>query len=165
MFALILPAALVLTAPLVQSSGDAPSKPQQEAVRQEMKQLQGEWHATSVRLAGHDVLKDGEKMRMVITGERLRMFVTAKDAEEKLIGESIIALDPRKSPKAIDMTMRVDGIAKTSPGIYALEKEELRLCFTTPIEGLGAPKGRPQEFNAERGVLQMLSVFRRAEKK
>jgi uncharacterized protein (TIGR03067 family) len=71
------------------------------------------------------------------------------------VRKSRIRLDPSKSPKEIDITF-LDGPGKgsTFPGIYALEKEQLRLCFSHT-------KDRPKDFKTERGQLRELVILER----
>ena len=70
-----------------------------------------------------------------------------------------IELDPSKSPKEIDISI-LDGPGKgsTFPGIYALEKGQLRVCTSHT-------KDRPKDFKTERGQLRELLVLERVKPK
>ena len=75
------------------------------------------------------------------------------------VRKSKIRLDPSKSPKEIDITaLDGPGPGTTYPGIYSLEKGQLRLCYSRT-------KDRPKEFKTGRGELQELVILERVKPK
>jgi uncharacterized protein (TIGR03067 family) len=65
-------------------------------------------------------------------------------------------VDPAKTPKTIDLTVKVDDKTFTLLGIYQLENDDLKLC-------LAAEPGvkRPTEFKTENGAGVGLFVLKR----
>jgi uncharacterized protein (TIGR03067 family) len=116
-----------------------------------LKELQGQWRAVEQQTAGISTPKE------VLAKARLEI----KDNEwiwqsgGPVDAKSSIKLDPSKSPKEIDITM-LDGPGKgsTFPGIYSLEKGQLRICYSHT-------KDRPKDFKTNRGELRELIVLER----
>jgi uncharacterized protein (TIGR03067 family) len=118
---------------------------------QGIKDLQGKWRAVEQQTAGISTPKEVlEKARLEIKDDEY-IWLSGGPVDVK----SRIRLDPSKSPKEIDFTM-LDGPGKgsTFPGIYALEKGQLRICYSHT-------KDRPKEFKTKRGELRELIVLER----
>ena len=64
-------------------------------------------------------------------------------------------VDPKASPKRIDMT-RPDG--KSAPGIYVVEKDELKLCYRDYGD---ADSGPPKAFESKPAEHMFLLVLKR----
>jgi uncharacterized protein (TIGR03067 family) len=113
-----------------------------EAVKKDLAQLQGEWTMVSGSADGQAMPDDMRKeMKRVCKGDEItvtmgdRVFLKAK-----------ITLDPSKKPKAIDYDM-TEGFSKGKKqlGIYELNGDTFKACFNSP----GAE--RPTEFKAGEG--------------
>jgi uncharacterized protein (TIGR03067 family) len=119
--------------------------------------LPGEWVASRVE-ALREEMKDSKQIRITVEGDKLVMSGGGEKKESYTF-----RLDSSKTPKVIDL---YQGGKLISRRIYALEKDELRLCF-----GLAHYKGtlasdtkrefvsagdRPTEFDSRQGVLFIL---------
>jgi uncharacterized protein (TIGR03067 family) len=119
------------------------------------KELQGEWRVVELQTSGNPAPKEAvEKARLEIKGDEMTW-----NSGGTSVRKSTIRLDPSKSPKEIDITA-LDGPGKgtTSPGIYSLEKGQLRLCYSHT-------KDRTKEFKTERGELCELVILERVKPK
>ncbi len=123
-----------------------------EAVKKDMAQLQGEWLMVSGSADGQAMPDDMRKqMKRVCKGDETtttmagRTFIKAK-----------ITIDPSKKPKTIDYEM-IDGFTKGKKqlGIYELDGDTFRSCFAGP----GAE--RPNDFSSKPGDQRTLSVWKR----
>jgi uncharacterized protein (TIGR03067 family) len=116
-----------------------------------IKELQGKWRAVEMQTGGNPAPKEVlEKARLEIKDDEMTWHSGGTS-----VRKSRIRLDPSKSPKEIDITF-LDGPGKgsTFPGIYALEKGQLRLCYSHT-------KDRPKDFKTERGQLRELVILER----
>ncbi len=119
------------------------------------KELQGEWRAVELQSNGRAAPKEElEKASVEFKGDEM-IWHSGGSSERK----SRISLVPNRSPKEIDITI-LEGPRKGAifPGIYSLEKGQLRLCYSHT-------KDRPKEFKTERGQLQELVILERAKPK
>jgi uncharacterized protein (TIGR03067 family) len=114
-----------------------------DAVKKDLAQLQGEWTMVSGSADGQPMPDDMLKqMKRVCKGEEItvtmgdRVFLKAK-----------ITIDASKKPKTIDYDM-TDGFSKGKKqfGIYELNGDTFKACFNSP----GAE--RPKEFKAGSGL-------------
>jgi len=127
----------------------------QDAIKKEMKQLEGEWSMMSGEANGFSMPKE-----TVDRGKRV-----AKNGETTItIGGQVyfkakISIDPSKKPKAIDYAMTEGPTkGKTHLGIYELDGDTVKFCFAAP------GKDRPTEFTAKEGSERTLSVWKRDKK-
>ena len=119
------------------------------------KQLQGDWRALELQTGGNAAPKGVvEKARVEVKGDEMTWH-----SGGKVVRKSRLRLHPGKSPKEIDITA-LDGPDKgtTYPGIYSLEKGQLRLCYSRT-------KDRPKEFKTGRGGLRELVILERVKPK
>ena len=129
---------------------------QEDAVKQEMKKLQGNWVRIYVEADGKKS-EDGKKE----PGQAITLTING----DKYDGETF-KLDPAKSPKHINVSTVDDkGKAIALPGIYELKGDVLKLCFPFPFEGKFDKIGkRPTEFGSKPGGNDVLEVYQREKK-
>jgi uncharacterized protein (TIGR03067 family) len=119
--------------------------------REALKELQGEWKVAEFQLSkGLTPNGDPKQWLVILKGDQLEINHSGKAGTGERI---MVKLDPAKTPKAFDTTIPESGGAlagQTVPGIYALEKDQLRLCLSL--------SGRPAEFVCpkEYGILLVL---------
>jgi uncharacterized protein (TIGR03067 family) len=137
-----------LTALIISSACGA----ENEAVKKDLAQLQGEWSMVSGFADGQPMPEQTLKqMKRVCKGDEAtttmagRLYIKAK-----------ISIDPSKKPKSIDYQM-TDGFTKGKKqlGIYEVEGDRFRSCFSKP----GAE--RPTDFTSKPGDGRTLSVWKR----
>jgi uncharacterized protein (TIGR03067 family) len=109
--------------------------------------LKGKWEIVSASFNGN--VSPMLKGRILKFGDG---EFTTYDGEEK--GRTIaFALDPKADPKQIDLNR--DGGETKALGIYAIDKDELKLCYAEP----GAD--RPKKFESTVGGKMFLLVLKR----
>ena len=123
-----------------------------EAVKKDLSQLQGEWSMVSGSADGQpvpDVMV--KQMKRVCKGDE-----TTTTRAGQLFFKAKITIDPSKKPKTIDYQM-TDGFTKGQKqlGIYEVEGDTFRSCFGKP----GAE--RPTDFTSKPGDGRTLSVWKR----
>ena len=126
---------------------------QDEASKKELQKLEGIWVLTSLTSGGKEVAKVANfNVRMVFKGERF----TVK-AGDKILGEGTFKIDPSQKPKAMEQTSATGpGKGKTSLGIYELDGDTLRTCFTP-----AGKTDRPKEFGSKAGTEHELATYKR----
>ncbi len=95
------------------------------ALDKDLEDLQGEWTVREMEGDGEEVfIGKLEGMKWSIKGNE----ITA--SQPGVTGKMSFKLDPKKTPKEIDLTA-LDGKLKetTSPGIYEIDGRKLRVCF------------------------------------
>jgi uncharacterized protein (TIGR03067 family) len=123
-------------------AGQQSAQPKQQLAKTDEELMLGNWF-----IVNDDSLRKGE------------MWVISKDQilmDAKKLGLVVIyfyRLDTSKTPKQIDLTVTAKG-APIIKGIYALDGDELRLCFS--IMG----KDRPTEFASKPGAAEFLILHR-----
>jgi uncharacterized protein (TIGR03067 family) len=114
-----------------------------EAIKKDLAQLQGEWTMISGSADGQSMPDEMVKqMKRVCKGDEItvtmgdRVFLKAK-----------LTLDPSKKPKTIDYEM-TEGFTKGKKqlGLYEINGDTFKACFNAP----GAE--RPTEFKAGEGL-------------
>ena len=116
--------------------------------------LQGVWKVVTIEERGKSK-EDNEGHEVVFKGDEF----TLKRGDSTLI-KGKFKLDPAKKPKQIDLEIteeKGNNVDKKAEGIYALEKDQLKLCIVEP--GGGA---RPTEFSAPEGTKQVVVTLKRA---
>ena len=92
--------------------------------KKELEKLQGTWYMAALEVEGQQVAEEKlQSATLTIKGDKYT--VTVKDTSY----ETVIALDPSKKPKAIDMVF-TDGPNKDKihRGIYELDGDTFKLC-------------------------------------
>ena len=123
-----------------------------EAVKKDLAQLQGEWVMVSGSADGQPMPEDMLKqMKRVCKGDEIT--VTMGD---QLYLKAKIGLDPSKKPKTIDYQMTGGPTnGKTQLGIYELQGGQFKACFAAP----GAE--RPTDFTSQSGDKRTVSLWKR----
>jgi uncharacterized protein (TIGR03067 family) len=123
-----------------------------DAVREDLKRLEGTWRVVAVELAGKEIdleeIGDGQNL-LVFSGTKCST-VTGKRTIE-----CTFTIDPTKSPKWIDVTRTSDKVAW--PGIYELKGDTLKVFQGTP----GGK--RPAEFKTKEGTRQVIHTHKRVQ--
>jgi uncharacterized protein (TIGR03067 family) len=105
----------------------------------QVSELEGEWEVVAMEGDGLKASADDVRgMRWAVKGN----VITG--SQPGVSGKMSFKLDPKKTPKEIDITS-LDGNLKgtTAPGIYEIEGQTLRVCF--------GEKVRPKTFTTEAG--------------
>lgn len=123
-----------------------------EAVKKDLAQLQGEWSMVSGTADGQSMPEEMRKeMKRVCKGDE-----TTTTMAGEMFMKAKITIDPSKTPKTIDYQM-TDGVTKgkIQLGIYEVNGDTLKSCFGKP----GAE--RPTDFTSKSGDGRTLSVWKR----
>lgn len=118
----------------------------------DMEKIQGTWMVESGQEGGKALEAGKVKGTMVtITADT----ITVKEGDQKR--EMTYKLDPAKNPKTIDLTTtQGTDKGKTAQGIYSLEGDSLKICFTIP------GKDRPIAFDTRADSKEMLFTMKKA---
>jgi len=114
-----------------------------EAVKKDLAQLQGEWTMVSGSANGEAMPEEMRKeMKRLCKGDEITVMMG-----EQVFLKAKLTLDPSKKPKAIDYEM-TEGYTKGKKqlGIYELNGDTFKACFSSP----GGE--RPTEFKAGDGL-------------
>lgn len=111
--------------------------------------LKGKWEITAATYDGQE--RDDMKGGQLVVGDG--EIKAVKDGKE--VRTLKFTVDPKASPKRIDMA-RPDG--KSAPGIYAVEKDELKLCYRDFGD---ADSGPPKAFESKPAERMFLLVLKR----
>ena len=140
---MVLPA--VLTASLL-----APADAKDEAVKKDMKQLQGTWSLVSLERDGVAAPLAKEAVR-VITDDKYVMTL-----KPGVTIEGTFTIDPGAKPKGMETTPSSGPYKdKALLGIYEIDGDTLKICYALPA------KPRPTEFTSKEGSGWILSVHKR----
>ena len=123
-----------------------------EAVKKDMAQLQGEWLMVSGSADGQPMPAQMlNQMKRVCKGDETSITMAGQ-----LFIKAKFTIDPSKKPKTIDYQM-TGGFTKGKQqfGIYEVEGDSFKACFSKP----GAE--RPTDFASKLGDGRTLSVWKR----
>ena len=117
--------------------------------------LHGAWTCISATVDGKALSKDtAAALRLTITQDR---YKTEKPGE--VLFDSTYRVDASRSPRQINMVgTEGDLKGKEAQGIYSIEKDILRICYTMPGDG------RPERFESLPGSKAYLVVWKRERK-
>jgi uncharacterized protein (TIGR03067 family) len=118
----------------------------------DLDRLQGTWVLVQMKREGEDVpAEDLKGSTAAYEGNR----ITLRDGD-RVRRRGIVTLDPTRKPKAIN-TWDQDGPYEdqTVPGIYELDGDTLRLCFSRP------GSERPKEFTTKTAPGVLFCVYKR----
>jgi uncharacterized protein (TIGR03067 family) len=128
----------------------------EDAVKKELRVLQGTWGLISRAVGGKKVRKE-ELAGVILTGDGAGKFSARRGA--KLIVEATVELGPTKGPRAIDVTFTAgENKGKTVLGIYEIEGNTLWVCHARPGDE------RPTDFSARAGSGHVIIVYKRETK-
>jgi uncharacterized protein (TIGR03067 family) len=139
-------AAIVLAASATHAQENKPAD--------DLKKLQGTWTIESAMAGGKEVDQlVGGKMVFTETEHSIR----PEGAPEERWPKGAHKLDPAKSPKHFDIDPKTGpNIGKTHLGIYEIDGDRCRICFSDP-----PTDERPTEFASKEGTRLILLVLRR----
>ena len=122
--------------------------------KKDLDRMQGSWVAASGESKGNAIPDEQVKgTKFVLKGDKYSY--TVGDVYQE---EGTVKIDATKTPKTIDVTiMEGEDKGETQRGIYALDKDTLKLCFAPP----GKDKTRPKDFSTNAGNEQLLLVLSR----
>ncbi len=120
-----------------------------DAVKKDMKLLQGTWLMESFEINGKPLPAEKVKsIKVTIKGDRYSV-----DLGEKSF-ELTFKIDPTKKPKAIDLTVTMGDEKAVTHGIYEVSADTFKVCRTTE-----AGKERPTTFSGKEGMA--FAVYKR----
>jgi uncharacterized protein (TIGR03067 family) len=130
-------------------SGERP----QEKVTADMDKLIGTWICIAGAIDGKPIPEETAKqLRLVLT----KSTYTTLRGDQTLF-ESTYSLDPAASPKTIDIVgTEGENAGKAAQGIYEVEGDDLRLCYTMP------GRDRPRAFDSKPGSGAYNIVWKRS---
>src|SRR5438874_5302776 len=107
----------------------------QEKDKTDEEKIQGTWSIASLERGGFEVMEDFVKeAKVVITVDKVKVQAEGKEMQ---VGYK---LDPSKKPAHMDIIESSGGKDVVLQGIYALDGDNLKVCFAPPGEK------RPTEF-------------------
>lgn len=122
-----------------------------DAAKAELKKLEGVWQPVSGESQGK-ATERFNRNKIMFNGDVFSVL-----DGDKLLFKATVKLDTTKTPKAIDMTISEgEETGKTALGIYALDGEQLKLCFEAP-----GGANRPTEFATKEGEKRIVVVSKR----
>jgi uncharacterized protein (TIGR03067 family) len=114
-----------------------------EAVKKDLAQLQGEWTMVSGSANGESMSEEMRKeMKRLCKGDEITVMMG-----DQVFLKAKLTLDPTKKPKTIDYEM-TEGFTKGKKqlGIYEINGDTFKACFSSP------GSERPTEFKAGDGL-------------
>jgi len=137
--------------------GAAGTAPAQEALKAEMKQLEGTWKIVSAEMFGKKLERELDLEKVVIAGG----IITLQRPAGRESTPVPFVLTPTRTPKTIDLLAVKDEVARLWKGIYAVDGDELKLCLPYVRKGVaqGEPV-RPESFDTT-GRSHLLIIARR----
>jgi uncharacterized protein (TIGR03067 family) len=131
---------------LLSFAGRAPAG---ETVGKALADLQGTWKLVSME-------RDGEKQPEAITQGQPAWLIKGNKVSRHGQEFGLLTVHTETTPRAIDLKLRSP--AKVYEGIYAVEKNTLKVCFQAQTEGV---KDRPSKLATEGQPSWRLLVFER----
>jgi uncharacterized protein (TIGR03067 family) len=120
---------------------------------QDLEKLAGVWTCVSAINDGKPI-PEGTVQQLRLTLTKEGGYKTERGAD--VLFDSTCKLDPAKTPKQIDMIgTEGDLKGKAAQGIYALNGDQLTICYAMP------GKERPKEFESKPGSAATLLVWKR----
>jgi uncharacterized protein (TIGR03067 family) len=145
---------LALTISTGHAAGQKPALKSEgrEAAREDLKKLEGVWDRTYMEYRGEVWPQEKiEGWTAMYEGDRLTLRIHGK-----VYRESIVTLDPSRSPRAMN-SWDLDGPAadQTVLGIYEFDGDTVKVCFALPCNK------RPTEFTTKKGTGFLYCIYKR----
>lgn len=139
----------------------AADDPKDDAIKTEMKKLEGTWVTVSVLSSGKKW--PDEKAKAISLTIKADGTWVMKDGKESW--EGAYTVDPSKKPKT-GQFVGMNGKFKdsTTLDIYELDGDTLTFCYVIVPTGKESTKERPTKFASEEGSGHVLSVMKREKK-
>lgn len=139
----------------------AADDPKDDAIKTEMKKLEGTWVTVSVLSSGKK-WPDEKAKAISLTIKADGTWVMKDDKES---WEGAYTVDPSKKPKT-GQFVGMNGKFKdsTTLDIYELDGDTLTFCYVIVPTGKESTKERPTKFASEEGSGHVLSVMKREKK-
>jgi uncharacterized protein (TIGR03067 family) len=118
--------------------------------KQDKEKIQGTWTVVSREMDGKKT-PDADLKAMKVTVEDGTLTIDDGKKKEKVPYK----LDPSKKPKCIDLENTGKEGKESTPAIYELDGDNLKLCWSEKTED------RPAQFTGKSGSGQTLMVFKR----
>jgi uncharacterized protein (TIGR03067 family) len=152
-FAACLPLASTSAAAATPAPGD--KAPTRSGGADDAAKVQGEWKCAQAVVDGKALTKEA--------AAKLRLFMTAQgyrtERGDEVLFDSTYQLDPKSEPKQIQMIgTEGDAAGKPALGIYSLEGDTLKICYTMP------GRERPRTFESKPGSNAFLATWTRVRK-
>ena len=144
---------MLLITPVIASSPARAEEPApRQAARDDLKKLQGTWECVAMEREGDQVPPEGFKgSTAVYEDDRVTLY---RDGE--VFRRGIVTVDPSKSPRRINTWDLTGPYADdTVPGIYEVDGDTLKLCFSRP------KVARPAEFTTKKEPGFLYCVYKR----
>jgi uncharacterized protein (TIGR03067 family) len=121
----------------------------------DLDRLQGTWLVVTLTENGKTVpAKETEVLELVVDKDTMTTY-----EKGKVLVQYKVKLDPTKTPKMIDFTHQVgDDKGKTEPGIYAFDKDHLKMSIDDN------KKGRPTVFEGKETAEYSVIVLKKKAK-
>ena len=118
--------------------------------------IRGTWACAAAVVDGKSLDENTTaKLRLVMTAERYRTEL----GDDEVLFDSTYRLDPGHDPRHIEMTgTEGDAAGKQALGIYSLEGDTLKICYTMP----GGQ--RPKSFESKPGSKAFFVTWTRVRK-
>jgi uncharacterized protein (TIGR03067 family) len=121
---------------------------------EDLKRLQGEWSIASAQEGGKEQADEQSKKVSIVIHDDVFSFKA--EGQPKTL-DMKMKLDPKASPKAIDLTSTITEGA-TSFGIYEMNGDELKVIWSRNA------KPRPDAFSTKAGDDRIFLIFKRLKK-
>ena len=128
-----------------------------DAIKQDMKKLEGSWKMVSMEMNGKkatdEEIKGAADLRLVFKGNT--GSIRNKD---NVLSEGTITIDPTKKPKTLDLKVtKGRNSGKTSLAIYELDGDTLKACWTL----FAVDRKRAKDFATKADSGLMLVTYKR----
>jgi uncharacterized protein (TIGR03067 family) len=140
----------------------AADDPKEDAVKEEMKKLEGTWRTVSTVSNGKAWPEDKHKA-ITLTLKADGTWIMKDDKES---WDGTFTVDPSKKPKTgnyVGLNGKFKG--STTLDIYELDGDTLKFCYVVVPTGKESTKERPSKFASEEGSGHILSVMKREKSK
>jgi uncharacterized protein (TIGR03067 family) len=142
---------LVLSTLLTTTTTAAPDEKSTETVKQAAEALKGQWLMTKATVNGAPNGRMAGRARYFFDGTS--SYIISNDYVVTVEGDFLI--DPKRSPRTIDLVSGAVGAQNRTYGIYEIDGDTLKLCLTMNVNR------RPSQFESKRGSGDSLYIFKR----